>query len=307
VATNAFGMGVDKADVRTVCHDAVPGSVEAWYQEAGRAGRDGRPARALLFACAKDKGLHVFFIERAQVEDGTVDRVARAILAAAMDGRYDLDVAAVAPEGDRGGEQARAVVGHLARAGVLQPAPSALDRLRGRVLADYDGRARARAIASASEGQRARWRQYRTVWAFVEGTGCRRAGVLRHFGDPDPPRADVACCDVCDPSLVPAAPRRLAAVGAPVPAGDLDEAIRYVAEHARPGVGRNRAAEILRGGRSKVVLRNAWDGLPVYATFDHLSKDQVLARIDAMLDSGALVSGGGPYPVLGVGTMAEAA
>jgi ATP-dependent DNA helicase RecQ len=206
----------------------------------------------------------------------------------------------------------RAIVGHLARVGVVQPSPSAPDRIYGRVVGTWDARALALCKSAAQEGTRARWRQYRAVWSWVEGSACRRTGILRHFGDSRPAAPEVPCCDVCDPSLAPApsppagrargrdgGPRQLAQ--RPAAAGDaaaLDEAIVELVALARPALGRTRAVEVLRGGRSKVLLKHGWDGLPHYGTFGHLSGPSVLERVDALLAAGTLKSSGGHYPVL---------
>jgi ATP-dependent DNA helicase RecQ len=254
------------------------------------------------------------------VDEQALERVARRLLARAASPpgaeggalRFDVGLSELCGVGNCDDEVVRAIVGHLARAGVVQPSPSPPDRVMGRVTGVWDGRAISLCRSAAQEGTRARWRQYRAVWAWVEGTACRREGILRHFGDPSRAAPAAQCCDVCDPDLAPPppapargkAPRRPAQLAQrPADSGELgalDEAILDVVTSAQPPVGRTRAVEILRGGRSKVVVKYAYDGLEAYGTWSHLRADAVLARVDALLQAGTLVSTGGKFPKLEV-------
>src|SRR5690606_9043503 len=101
VATNAFGMGVDRADVRFVVHWGIPSTLEAYYQEAGRAGRDGEPAEALLFYATQDASLREWFIDQHAPAERDLRALHRHLARQAEGGLAAVDQDAVAGRVDQ--------------------------------------------------------------------------------------------------------------------------------------------------------------------------------------------------------------
>ncbi len=183
VATTAFGMGIDKADVRTVIHTALPATVEGYYQEIGRAGRDGGPSRAILFQSFVDRKTHEFFLERDYPDASVLERISR-------------------------GLSARSVTIDSLRAGV-DVDPETFDKALEKLWLHGGARITPEETVEKGPGgwkrsyeaqRKHRYTQLEKMHRYAQkGETCRMLQLVRHFGDEQDGGAPCGLCDVCAP------------------------------------------------------------------------------------------------------------
>jgi len=194
IATSAFGLGVDKPDIRYVIHYQVPGSLEAYVQEAGRAGRDGMSARCILLWLPEDLAVQRHFLSDGPASRSQIYKVVQGLAAWSAEGRA-VEPAVLAMSTEVGVTRTKAVLEGLRDAGMVEAQDGGF--LLTGDLAKQDA---VKLLSRSNEERRTTdRRRLDTIVNYANGTECHVMAIRRYFEDAEPTPCGV--CDICEPKL----------------------------------------------------------------------------------------------------------